>query len=65
MMFLQLQDFSDTIEAVVFPSVLEKYDKLIQLEACVFIKGKTSERDGATSILVDQVKRLEGMKLET
>ncbi|TSC69698.1 MAG: DNA polymerase III subunit alpha, partial [Parcubacteria group bacterium Gr01-1014_70] len=59
MMFLRLEDGSDSIEAVVFPSVLGKYANLLQQNSCVFIKGKTSERDGNTSILVDQVKRLE------
>src|SRR3989344_1323021 len=59
MMFLQLEDTTDSIEAVVFPSVLGKYAKFLEPSACVFIKGKTSERDGSTSILVDQVKKIE------
>lgn len=58
MMFLRLEDFSDSIEAVAFPRVLEKYANLLQPDACVFIKGKTNERDGATSILVDEIKKL-------
>ena len=62
MMFLKLEDETDSIEAVVFPGALTKYAKFLEPNACVFIKGKTSERDGATSILVDQVKVL---KLET
>ncbi len=60
MMFLQLEDATSSIEAVVFPGTMNKYAKLLEEPgACVFIKGKTSERDGNTSILIDQVKKLE------
>ena len=59
MMFFQLEDTSDAIEAVVFPSTMNKYAKFLEPSACVFIKGKTSERDGNASILVDQVKKIE------
>lgn len=59
MMFLKLQDFTDNIEAVVFPRTLEKYVAILQPETCVFIKGKTNERAGETSLIADEVKKLE------
>ena len=64
MMFLRLEDTTDSIEAIVFPNALGKYAKLLEPNACVFIKGKTNERDGNTSILVDQVKKIDKLPLE-
>lgn len=58
MMFLKLEDLSDSIEAVVFPRALEKYENLLRAEACVSIKGKTNERNGVASILCDEIKEL-------
>ncbi len=59
MMFLKLQDFTDEIEAIAFPRIMEKYANLLQPDTCVFIKGKTNERDGVVSIVADAVKKLE------
>lgn len=59
MMFVRLQDFTDDMEVVVFPRVMEKYADLLQPDACVHIKGKTNERDGITSLICDEIKKLE------
>ncbi len=58
MMFLRIQDFTDEIEAVAFPRIMEKYAALLQPDACVFVKGKTSERDGTASLIIDDIKSL-------
>lgn len=58
MLFLRIEDFTDTIEAVVFPSALKKYEKTITADACVAIKGKTNEREGTLSIICDEIKLL-------
>lgn len=58
MLFLRLEDFTDNIEAVVFPSALKKYEKTITADACVAIKGKTNEREGTLSIICDEIKPL-------
>ncbi|TSC72943.1 MAG: DNA polymerase III subunit alpha [Parcubacteria group bacterium Gr01-1014_70] len=58
MMFMKLEDITDSIEAVAFPRIMQKYAQILQPGACVFVKGKTNERDGATTIICDQVRVL-------
>ncbi|PJE64411.1 MAG: DNA polymerase III subunit alpha [Candidatus Ryanbacteria bacterium CG10_big_fil_rev_8_21_14_0_10_43_42] len=55
MAFLRIEDLSDTIEAVVFPSALKKYGEHLKEENCISIKGKTNEREGETSIICDEI----------
>jgi len=58
MAFLRLEDFTDNIEAVIFPRILGKVEKILAVEKCVTIKGKISDRNGTTSIICDDVKEL-------
>ncbi|MEK7643194.1 MAG: DNA polymerase III subunit alpha, partial [Patescibacteria group bacterium] len=58
MMFLKLQDKSDEIEGVAFPSTLQLYGHLLQPEACVYVEGKINERNGIPSIVCDKIEAL-------
>ena len=58
MMFLRIADFSGTIEAVVFPKTYELLKNSLKQEKCVVVKGKTSNRNGTPSIIIDTVKEL-------
>ena len=58
MMFLKIADFTGTIEAVVFPKTYEVIKGVLLPEACIALKGKTSNRNGVPSIIVDTVKLL-------
>jgi DNA polymerase-3 subunit alpha len=59
MLFLKFTDLSDSIEAVVFPKVLEGFQDLLIPESCLVVMGKFSTRNGEKSILIDKVKVLE------
>ncbi|HEY4494476.1 MAG TPA: DNA polymerase III subunit alpha, partial [Candidatus Paceibacterota bacterium] len=58
MAFLRVADFSDTIEAVVFPRVLLEFRTAFTPDRCIAIKGKMSDRNGKKSIIVERVKAL-------
>lgn len=58
MLFMRLEDFTDTIETVVFPGAMKEFEHLIQEERCVTLIGKVNERNGVTSILCDKVEAL-------
>ncbi|MDP6387797.1 MAG: DNA polymerase III subunit alpha [Candidatus Pacebacteria bacterium] len=58
MAFVRIADFSDSVEAVVFPRVFEKFKKFLEAEKCISIKGKISDRGGRISIIAEGVKEL-------
>lgn len=58
MLFLKLSDYSNSIETVIFPRILESYKDIIHEGNCVAIKGKISVRNGDTTVIVDEMKEL-------
>ena len=58
MLFLKLADFTDTIEAVVFPRLLSARGAKFAVDACVALKGNISMRNGAPSIICEDVRLL-------
>jgi DNA polymerase-3 subunit alpha len=58
MLFIRLADFSDTIEAVIFPRVLIEFKSLLTVDRCVVVKAKVSERNGTKSLIVEKMKEL-------
>jgi DNA polymerase-3 subunit alpha len=58
MMFLRIADLSGVIEAVVFPKTYELLKNSLVQEKCIIVKGKTSNRNGTPSIIIDTVKEL-------
>jgi len=59
MLFVQLEDMTGRIEALVFPTVLEQTATAWQEEKIVLVSGRLSDRDGNLKILCDSVKVLE------
>jgi len=60
MAFITLEDFSDNIDAVIFPDVFAQYRELVKGDALVFITGKLSRKDpGNPKILVDKLIPIE------
>lgn len=59
MLFVQLEDLTGRIEALVFPAVLEQTATAWQEEKVVLVSGRLSDRDGNLKILCDNVKVLE------
>ena len=59
MAFITLSDFTGSIEAVVFPKIFEKYREIIQPDSVVAVQATVSVRDGAKSILINGIRKLE------
>jgi len=59
MLFVELEDMTGRIEALVFPATLEQTAFAWQEEKIVLVSGRLSDRDGNLKILCDNVKVLE------
>jgi len=58
MAFLKIADLTDSIEAVVFPSIFKDFIDVLVPEKCVAISGKVSNRNGEKSIIIEAVKEI-------
>lgn len=59
MAFLTLEDLYGTMEIIVFPTVLEKYSKLVEIENIVLIKGRISiKEEEQPKIICEEVSPL-------
>jgi DNA polymerase-3 subunit alpha len=58
MMFIKVQDLTETIEVVVFPSMIEKNPFAFMENKIVFITGKTDTKDGMPKIIANDVEVL-------
>jgi DNA polymerase-3 subunit alpha len=58
MLFIAVEDLTSKIEALVFPSVLQKNPDIFKDGAAVQIKGRLSDKDGELKILCEEVKEL-------
>lgn len=58
MAFLQIADFTDTIETVVFPRIFSTHRDIFEVNKAVAIKGRLSERGGEKSIIIEAAKEL-------
>ena len=58
MMFAKIQDFSGSIEVVIFPKTLAEFKDIFTLDKCIAIKGKITTRNGTRSILAEKAKVL-------
>ena len=64
MLFLKLADFTDNIEAVVFPRLLAANGGIFQPDKCIAIKGSVSLRNGSPSIICNEAKILGEKKID-
>ena len=55
MAFMQFEDLSGSLEAVVFPSVLEKYASLLESNAPLVLDGRVNMKDGSIKLIVSAV----------
>lgn len=58
MMFAKLEDFSGTIEVVVFPDTYKQFHEIMQADRCVALRGTVSHRNGTPSIILERCKEL-------
>jgi len=52
---MQFEDLSGSLEAVVFPSVLEKYASLLESNAPLVLDGRVNMKDGSIKLIVSAV----------
>lgn len=58
MAFLKIADFTDSIEAVAFPSIFKESIDILVPEKCIALSGKVSNRNGEKSIIIEAVKEI-------
>lgn len=58
MAFLKIADLTDSIEAVVFPSLFKDSIEILIPEKCIAFSGKVSLRNGEKSIIIEAVKEI-------
>ncbi len=58
MIFMSLEDLSDKIEIVVFPSIMEKKPTLFKENKIVFISGRISSRSTTPKIICEDIEEI-------
>ena len=58
MFFVKLEDKTDKIELVVFPSVIEQNPNIFQENKIVTVKGKVDNRDGVVKIICNEIEEV-------
>ncbi|PEL12559.1 DNA polymerase III subunit alpha [Bacillus sp. AFS017336] len=62
MAFLQVEDLSTSIDAVVFPTTFEKYRHKLKEKEVVVVKAKIDERDERKQLIINEVLTIEEME---
>ena len=58
MLFLKVEDLTDKIEVVTFPTVLEKNPTAFQKNKIVFISGRLDNRNGETKLIAEEIEEV-------
>lgn len=58
MLFVEIEDDSGKMEALIFPNMLERTPTLWQEEKVVVLSGKLSDKDGVPKLLTDDAREL-------
>jgi DNA polymerase-3 subunit alpha len=58
MMFVKLQDLTDTIEVVIFPSMIERNPYVFEENKIVSVTGRTDVKDGMPKIIASEVEEI-------
>ncbi len=58
MAFIKIADFTDSIEAVCFPSTFKDAIEILVPEKCIALSGKVSVRNGEKSIIIEALKEV-------
>jgi len=59
MFFVTLEDISDSVEVIVFPTVLEKYKKFLEEDRIVMISGRLDKKEDQFKIIASRVTPLQ------
>jgi len=55
MCYLTAEDYSGTLECLVFPSLYPQVQKLLRPDAVLFVNGKVQQKDGETCLIAEGV----------
>jgi len=58
MVFIKIEDFTGSIDAVVFPRTYIQFKSAIAVDKCVVAICKVSERNGEISLIIERIKEL-------
>ncbi len=58
MFFVTLEDISDSVEVIVFPTVLEKYKEFLEEDKIVIISGRLDKKEDQFKIIASQISLL-------
>jgi len=58
MVFIKVQDLTEKIEVIIFPSLYEKIPELFEQNKMLFVTGKTNMKDGSPKIIASEVEQL-------
>ncbi len=58
MLFMNLEDLTDKIEVIVFPSIIQKNPTAFQENKIVLVSGRVDARDGVPKIICEQIEEL-------
>jgi DNA polymerase III subunit alpha len=59
MCFMELEDISDSVEVIVFPSIFLKYRKIIMEDKIVRIKGRLDKKEDQIKIIAGEFEEME------
>jgi DNA polymerase III alpha subunit len=62
MYFITLEDITDSIEVIVFPTILEKYKSIIITDRIVRIKGKLDKKEDQMKLIAVEVEDIKSQK---
>jgi len=57
--FAGLEDLHGSMDLTIFPSIWEKYNDLIEMDAILCVEGRVDKQNGDVKIIVDRVKPLD------
>ena len=58
MLFVKLEDLTDKIEIVAFPSILERNPTVFQENKIVFVSGRVDNRDNIPKIIAEEIEEI-------
>jgi len=58
MVFMKLEDLTDKVEVVVFPSILEANPDIFQENKIVFVSGKVDRRDNEAKVICNTIEEI-------
>ncbi len=58
MLFITVEDMTEKVEVVVFPTILEKYPKAFEENKIVFISGRTDRRNDSLKLICETIEEI-------